>query len=285
MLQRYMEVKAETPGTILLFRMGDFYELFFEDAVLAAKVLGLTLTSRDKGSTNPVPMAGFPFHALEGYLKKLIHAGHRAAICDQVEDPRTAKGMVRREITRIVTPGTLTDETLLDPRASNYIAAVCPIKGAVGLAWLDVSTGRFQCVELRDAPARLRSRLAARARGQSGATDMTGATDVTGADSAAMPHSFGGDAVSIALDELARLRPAECLIPDAARGEPLCIRLAEIDRLTVTERPMWAFAANQSRETLLRHFDTQTLAGFDLGEEDSAGIAAAGALLEYVIET
>ena len=104
MMQRYLEVKAETPGTILLFRMGDFYELFYEDAETAAKVLGLTLTSRDKGSSNPVPMAGFPYHALEGYLKKLIQAGHRAAICDQVEDPKTAKGMVRREVTRIVTP-------------------------------------------------------------------------------------------------------------------------------------------------------------------------------------
>src|SRR6218665_3636235 len=116
MMQRYLEVKEETPGTILLFRMGDFYELFHEDAQVAAKVLGLTLTSRDKGSTNPVPMAGFPFHALEGYLRKLIAAGHKAAICDQVEDPKTAKGMVRREVTRIVTPGTLTDEGLLNPK-------------------------------------------------------------------------------------------------------------------------------------------------------------------------
>src|SRR5690606_33605709 len=92
MMQRYQEVKAETPGTLLLFRMGDFYELFYEDAQIAAKVLGLTLTSRDKGSANPVAMAGFPYHALEGYLQKLIAAGHRAAICDQVEDPKTAKG-------------------------------------------------------------------------------------------------------------------------------------------------------------------------------------------------
>ncbi|MCA9067247.1 MAG: DNA mismatch repair protein MutS, partial [Planctomycetaceae bacterium] len=104
MMQRYLEVKAETPGTILLFRMGDFYELFHEDAEVASKILGLNLTTRDKGSTNPVPMAGFPYHALEGYLNKLIAAGHKAAICDQVEDPKTAKGLVRREVTRIVTP-------------------------------------------------------------------------------------------------------------------------------------------------------------------------------------
>ncbi len=91
-MQRYLDVKAETPGAILLFRMGDFYELFYEDAETAAKVLGITLTSRDKGSANPVPMAGFPYHALDGYLNKLIHAGYRVAVCEQVEDPKTAKG-------------------------------------------------------------------------------------------------------------------------------------------------------------------------------------------------
>ncbi|MCA9046286.1 MAG: DNA mismatch repair protein MutS, partial [Planctomycetaceae bacterium] len=118
MMQRYMEVKEETPGTVLLFRMGDFFELFFDDAKIASKVLGVTLTSRDKNSDNPVPMAGFPHHALEGYLQKLIRAGHKVAVCDQVEDPKTAKGLVRREVTRIVTPGTLTDEALLDPHAN-----------------------------------------------------------------------------------------------------------------------------------------------------------------------
>ena len=97
MMERYLEVKRQNPGSLLLFRMGDFFELFFDDAQLAAKVLGLTLTSRDKGSPNPVPMAGFPYHALENYLQKLIHAGLRVAICDQVEDPKLAKGLVRRE--------------------------------------------------------------------------------------------------------------------------------------------------------------------------------------------
>ena len=148
MMQRYLEVKAETPGAILLFRMGDFYELFYEDAEIAAKVLGLTLTSRDKGSANPVPMAGFPYHALEGYLNKLIHSGQRVAVCEQVEDPKQAKGMVRREVTRIVTPGTLTDDALLDPKESNFLSAVFPARDRVGIAWLELSTGRFQCAEL-----------------------------------------------------------------------------------------------------------------------------------------
>lgn len=148
MLERYREVKAQNPGSLLLFRMGDFYELFFEDAEIGAKVLGLTLTSRDKGSANPVPMAGFPYHALENYLHKLIRAGHRAAICEQVEDPKKAKGMVKREVTQVVTPGTLTDENLLDPRESNYLASVFVTKSLVGLAWLELSSGRFFTTDL-----------------------------------------------------------------------------------------------------------------------------------------
>jgi DNA mismatch repair protein MutS len=143
MMERYLEVKRQNPGSILLFRMGDFYELFFDDAQVAARVLSLTLTSRDKGSPNPVPMAGFPYHALESYLQKLIHAGLRVAICEQVEDPKLAKGLVRREVTRIVTPGTLTDEALLDPRQSNFLASIFPDKNGIGLAWLELSTGHF----------------------------------------------------------------------------------------------------------------------------------------------
>ena len=158
MMQRYCEVKQENPGSILLFRMGDFYELFHEDAQAGAKILGLTLTARDKTSDNPVPMAGFPHHQLENYLQKLIKAGFRAAICDQVEDPKTAKGMVRREVTRVVTPGTLTDEQLLDPRESNFLACVFPGKKAIGLSWLELSTGRFLCSELE--PSQLADELA-----------------------------------------------------------------------------------------------------------------------------
>ncbi len=154
MMARYLEVKAEHPGTLLLFRMGDFYELFYEDAEVAAKRLGITLTSRDKASSNPVPMAGFPHHALRNHLSKLIRAGHRVAVCEQMEDPATAKGMVRREVTQVVTPGTLTDDDLLEPNRSNFLAALHRPAGRkgkggpVGLAWLDVSTGRFVAADL-----------------------------------------------------------------------------------------------------------------------------------------
>ncbi len=123
MMRQYEEAKAACPDAILLFRMGDFYEVFHDDAKTCARVLGLTLTSRDKGE-NPIPMAGFPYHQLEGYLAKLIRQGYRVAVCDQVEDPREAKGIVRREVTRIVTAGTLTDEALLDPLQTNLLVAV-----------------------------------------------------------------------------------------------------------------------------------------------------------------
>jgi DNA mismatch repair protein MutS len=144
MMQQYHDAKAAAGDALLLFRMGDFYELFFDDARTAARVLGIALTSRDKGE-NPIPMAGFPFHQLDAYLAKIIAAGHRAAICEQVEDPKKAKGLVKREVTRIVTPGTLTDDALLNPAASNFLAAIAPptASDTAGLAWIDVSTGRF----------------------------------------------------------------------------------------------------------------------------------------------
>jgi len=141
MMKQYQEAKRACPDAMLLFRMGDFYELFFEDAKTAARTLNLALTSREKGA-GAIPMAGFPHHQLESYLGKLIAAGMRVAVCEQVEDPRQAKGLVRRQVTRIVTPGTVTDEALLDPRQSNYLAAVAPGDPA-GLAWVELSTGRF----------------------------------------------------------------------------------------------------------------------------------------------
>lgn len=149
MMQQYEDAKELCGDALLLFRMGDFYEMFHEDAKTAARVLGLTLTSRDKGE-NPVPMAGFPYHQLDGYLGKLIAAGFRAAVCEQVEDPKKAQGLVKREVTRMVSPGTLTDDALLDPRECNYLAAVAfpgvqdkRAGNQVGLAWADLSTGRF----------------------------------------------------------------------------------------------------------------------------------------------
>ena len=143
MMKQYLRIKAEHKDAILLFRMGDFYETFFDDAVTASRVLGLTLTSRSKEKGEKIPLAGVPHHAIDGYVKKLILAGHRVAICDQLEDPKAAKGLVDRGVTRVITAGTLTDELLPDQRASNYLAAICPRKNECGIAWVDLSTGRF----------------------------------------------------------------------------------------------------------------------------------------------
>src|SRR5271156_2869116 len=128
MMQQYREAKERHPGMLLLFRMGDFYELFDDAAHLANKLIGITLTSRDK----TIPMAGFPHHQLEQNLRKLLQAGQRVAICDQVEDAALAKGLVKREVTRVVTPGTITEDGLLDPRTPNHLAALYPAKNAHG---------------------------------------------------------------------------------------------------------------------------------------------------------
>src|ERR1700722_9622023 len=159
MMQQYRELKARDPDALLLFRMGAFYELFGDDAERASAVLGLTLTSRDKGP-DAMPMAGFPHPALETYLAKIVQAGWRAAVCEQVEDSREAKGLVKRDVVRVVTPGTLTDEELLDPRTANYLAAAVEAGGKMGLAWVELSTGRFSLTallrnELIDEVARL----------------------------------------------------------------------------------------------------------------------------------
>ena len=150
MMRQYQEAKRACGDALLLFRMGDFYEMFFDDAKVAARTLNLALTSRDKGAGG-VPMAGFPHHQLESYLGKLIAAGLRAAVCEQVEDPRLAKGLVKREVTRIVTPGTVTDDALLDPRQSNFLAAVAP-GDPLGLAWVELSTGRFVAAAIARRP-------------------------------------------------------------------------------------------------------------------------------------
>jgi len=146
MMRQYLAFKKRHQDAVLLFRMGDFYEVFFEDAKLCARVLGLALTSRDKGA-NPVPMAGFPHHAADTYISRLIRAGHRVAICDQVQDPAEAKGLVERDVTRVMTAGTLTEEQILDSRANNFLASVALADGRPGLAWVDVSTGKFEVEE------------------------------------------------------------------------------------------------------------------------------------------
>jgi DNA mismatch repair protein MutS len=147
MMQQYMAFKKKHRDAILLFRMGDFYEVFLEDAKTCARDLGLALTSREKGA-GAVPMAGFPHHAADNYIRRLIRAGHRVAICEQVQDPAEARGLVERDVTRVMTAGTLTEEHILDSRSNNFLAAVALDDARAGLAWVDLSTGRFEVQEV-----------------------------------------------------------------------------------------------------------------------------------------
>ncbi len=147
MMRQYMELKRQRPDAILFFRMGDFYEMFGDDAITASKTLNIALTSRDKGSESQVPMCGVPHHAVEGYLAKMIRSGFKVAVCDQMEDPRFAKGIVKREITRVVTPGAVMEPALLEDRSHNFLAAVAPGRRGFGLAAADVSTGLVSVME------------------------------------------------------------------------------------------------------------------------------------------
>ena len=145
MMQQYLQIKERYRDAILFFRLGDFYEMFFEDAQTAAKILDIALTSRNKTDDGSVPLCGVPYHSAEPYIQKLLEAGHKVAVCEQVEDPATAKGVVKREVVRVITPGTVTAAEALDARENNFLAAVCKNGEAFGLALTDITTGEFRC--------------------------------------------------------------------------------------------------------------------------------------------
>src|SRR5881275_2845468 len=148
LMRQYNSLKEQVPGALLLFRLGDFYELFFGDAVTAARELEITLTARNKERGEPVPMCGVPYHAADAYISRLIQRGYRVAICEQMEEAGPGKKLVRREVTRILTPGTATEPSLLRSHENNYLAAVFTKAGRSGLAYVDLSTGEFRTTEL-----------------------------------------------------------------------------------------------------------------------------------------
>jgi len=246
-MRQYVQFKQLHPGYVLFFRMGDFYEMFWEDAKTVNKVLGVTLTSRSKGPDGEaIPMAGVPFHAVEGYLRRMISAGYKVAICEQMEDPAAAKGVIRREVTRLMTPGTLTDDPLLDGRTDNFLAAVAfNVTKAdgyrAGLAWVELSTGAIVATSAM--------------QGQ-------------------------------VLDELARLRPAEILVPEHATGQPheIAKLIEQLGIKAITARPGWQFTAHHSAETVKRQWQVNTVGGFGFAEDDP-GVFAIAALLSYLEET
>ena len=235
MMRQYLAIKAEHPDMLVFYRMGDFYELFYEDARRAASLLDITLTSRGKSAGNPIPMAGVPYHAAESYLAKLVRKGESVAICEQIGDPATSKGPVERKVTRIVTPGTLTDEALLSENRDNLVAAMFADSEGIGLAWLDLAGGRFRLTEVAD-----------------------------------------GEAIA---GELERLRPAELIVDE---DQVDARRFGEGVR--VTRRPPWHFELDAATRLLCRQFGTRDLSGFGC-DAFPRGVAAAGALLQYVSDT
>ena len=153
MMQQYLKIKGEHPNEMVFYRMGDFYELFYDDAKKAAELLDITLTARGQSGGNPIPMAGVPFHSAEGYIARMVRAGQSIAICEQIGDPATSKGPVERKVVRIVTPGTLSDEAFLEDRRDNLLAAIYHHKEQFGFASLDISSGRFAVSELESLEA------------------------------------------------------------------------------------------------------------------------------------
>ena len=149
MMQQYLRLKAQHPGLLLFYRMGDFYELFFDDAEKAARLLDITLTTRGQSAGSPIKMAGVPYHSLEPYLARLVKLGESVVICEQIGDPATSKGPVERAVSRIVTPGTLTDAALLDEKRDTLLLALTSNKHLAGLAWLNLASGEFRVSEVR----------------------------------------------------------------------------------------------------------------------------------------
>ena len=252
MLRQYLEIKEEYPDEILFYRMGDFYEMFFEDAEVASKILGITLTSRNnKADAARIPMCGIPYHAAQTYLAKLVKAGKRVAICEQTEDPSQAKGIVRREVIRVVTPGVTTDDQILEENENRYVCALSRSLSEPepqwGFSFLDLSTGEFLTGELED--------------------------------DSAVPEQL--------VDHLTRMTPAELLINEAKQAdikpllEAVTLHLPEI---CITLRGDDLFHFKEASEDLSDHFKVINLEGFGCGSMNQ-GIVAAGVLLDYARET
>jgi DNA mismatch repair protein MutS len=255
-MRQYLDAKQQHRDAILFFRMGDFYEMFYEDALLAARTLELTLTSRSKDANGGgIPMCGVPFHAADNYIARLIKKGFRVAICDQVEDPRKAKGIVKREVVRVVSPGTFTDSSYLDAREPAFLMAVCRMdvkeRAVLGVALLDVSTGEFTATEY-----------------------------------------YGADGLQAFADELVVLRPREVIVPgDLATNIETTTRAAAAQwpqiadaGLPMTPVEAWAFDAEAARRTLLDQLRARGLEGYGL-DRKAAAVASAGALVHYLRST
>ena len=249
MMAQYLEIKQQHQDYLLFYRMGDFYEMFFDDAVTASKALDIALTKRGKHEGQDIPMCGVPFHAYESYLAKLIRQGYKVAICEQTEDPKEAKkrgykSVVRREVIRLVTPGTLTEDNLLDSKRNNFILSLAKLNETLGLSWLDLSTGDFytQEISLRDK-----------------------------------------DEAVILSSSLARLSPVEILVSDSYLQNSALFNILNEYREKLSVLPQARFNSENARKRLQDIFKVETLDAF--GNFSRAETTAAGILLDYVENT
>jgi DNA mismatch repair protein MutS len=244
-MQQYNAVKTRYPHALLLFRLGDFYELFYEDAIIAARELQITLTSRNREKGQPIPMCGVPYHAADGYIARLIRAGFKVAICEQMEQPGPGKKLVRREVTRVITPGTATDVAVLDARENNFLAAVAQNSSAetIGLALVDLSTGEFQATEFS-----------------------------------------GANAQESLRDELQLVRPRETLLPRPQQlFETAKTSLLDGVGGVETRVEDWVFHPDYAERILREQFGVAELTGFGLDDHPQA-LSAAGAVVHYLRE-
>jgi DNA mismatch repair protein MutS len=245
MMRQYHEVKRRFPGKLVFFRLGDFYEMFYEDAVTASRELEITLTSRNKDKTGaPIPMCGVPHHSVDGYIARLLKKGFKLVLCEQVEDPRTAGKLVRREVTRVFTPGTVVEETLLEPKDHNYLGSLVQDSEGIGVAFLDLSTSDFVAAEFR-----------------------------------------GPEAWERAVDEVSLFSPRELVLPEEGVEDRRSRLAREwSDRWVCSPLPGWVFNGDYAQRLLLEHFGVASLDGFG-AEDQRMSLRAAGALVHYLRET
>src|SRR2546421_941094 len=277
MVRQYQELKSQHPGTLLFFRLGDFYELFFDDAVIGSRELQITLTARHKEKGDPIPMCGVPHHSAANYIAKLVRKGYRVAICEQTEDPSKAKKLVRREVVRVVTPGTPIDPQLLEPRESVFLAAVCASGELVGAALLDISTGEFRATQANgtDAWKRIAADIESYAPREllfpAALTPILRASFGIAPRTAPLPIGGGNPTVR-----------------EGASGDPNAIEAPSltVGSLPTTLTPLddWLWQNQDCESLLIKQFGVRSLDGYGLTGKSEA-IRAAGSCLRYAQET
>ena len=271
MLRQYHEIKKQHPGTLLFFRLGDFYELFFDDALIASREMEVTLTARHKETGTPVPMCGVPYHAASSYIAKLVRKGFRVAICDQTEEASAAKKLVKREVVRVITPGTALESQLLETKQNNYLAAICGAGEGMGLALLDLSTGEFLATEFRGENAwqRIKEQL-----------------EIFAPKELLFPHSLAP-----LFGKKSKGHFTNTNLPHALKNESAEIPVAlsdagsrQFEELTLSPLDDWLFGYEHAEGLLLAQLGVASLDGFGL-KGKSFAVCAAGAAVHYINET